>query len=76
MADKTRGTATRTVVATQDLLIDGAVPAFRRGDTVPVEHVERYGWGDLVAGESTKAAAQAREGGPASTPATAATTQD
>lgn len=47
-------------IAKQDLKI-GVVLAFVAGDPVPPETVETQGWGDLVTGPNTKAAAKVRE---------------
>lgn len=53
----------KKLIATEDLFIDFTVPAFRKGDPVPAEHVERFGWKDLVATEGTKAAGEATTSG-------------
>lgn len=64
----------KTVTALEDLYGPGAVPgtlhwapAHRKGEMIPVEtdedrqRIEDNGWGELVAGSSTKAAVKATD---------------
>lgn len=47
-------------VATENLFV-GTALAHAKGDLVPVENVERNGWGDSVVGADTKAAKAAQQ---------------
>ncbi len=50
-----------TVFIAKEPLFIGVARAHNKGDVVPAENVERFGWQDQVARKGTKAADQALE---------------